>query len=219
MSDLRVNSGRVSGVSAYGGDPAGTSGVGSTDGVGASLLPEPGLAHFADSGDVATMLAVLMTKSAREDRDLARKDERAAAEAAWQQGEAKVRDLHDKADHIRAEGWTEGLTTMAAGACDIASGVQGLDKAGDRASALWHGAGEAFSGAGKIGAGAYRAEQTLDDARAEHDGNAKDRSEQVEKSSHESVQDARDFLKKIVDWYSEMKKAKASTLQNAIFRA
>jgi hypothetical protein len=219
MSNLKIGSAGASGVGRYGGDATAGSVGGGDDSSGATLLPDPALSQLANSGDFVAMLAAVMTQMARQDRDSSRKDERQAAEVAWQQGEAKVRDLQDKADHIRAEGWTEGLTTMAQGACDIGGGLCGTDKAGDRAASIWRGSGEGFASLGKIGGNEFKAQATLDDARADHDGNAKEVSERFVKLHHESLQDARDLLRKIAQWYSDMKKAQESTVQAALHRA
>lgn len=183
---------------------------------GDSLLPPSNeVDRMSESGDMTAVLVALMTKMAREDRQASQRNELAAAEASWQAIDRKVQALHDKADHMRTEGWVEGGAMMVEGAASMGSAATSRDAT----KAILKGVGEGASGAGKVGGGNERAAQSLDDARVATADAAKDAADRFLKIHGDSAADAREHMRKISEWYSEMKRTKESTVQAAFHRA
>ncbi len=203
-------------VSALDGSSGAHRGEASEDTAGSSLLPEPGeLARLMDSGDMTAVLAALMSKMSREERQASQRNEVAAADAAWAAGERKVQALHEKAEHILHEGIIEGVSLMAQGAASIGTGAVNAE----RTKVYIKGSGELFAGAAKPFAASERAAQTLDDARIARADRAKDVADRFAKIHSDSASDARDMMRKICEWFLDMKRTKESTLQAAIHRA
>jgi hypothetical protein len=186
---------------------------------GVATLPEP-LRSFASGGDLLTELTVLLTLASRSDRDAARKAERAEDMLRTQQEHSKVRQMHEQAADIRAQGWAQGLADIGQGVCQIGAGTitarPGKLDWNDASLALNKG----FAAAGGAVSGQYKAMEKLAQAAAEEAGANADRAGRGSKQASEDVENARDTLKKIASFYEQMLQAQSASLNAAAnFRA
>jgi hypothetical protein len=180
----------------------------------AATLPEP-LRSLASGGDLLTELTVLLTLASRSDRDAARKAERAEDMLRTQQEYSKVRQMHEQAADIRAQGWAEGLADIGQGVCQIGAGTitarPGKLDWNDASLAMNKG----FAAAGSTVSGQYKALEKLAQAAAEEAGANADRAGRGSKQASEDVENARDMLKKIASFYEQMQKAQSASLNAA----
>jgi len=210
-----VESGSI-GASAAAATTAGSAQMGANE---AGRLPEP-LESFASGGDLVTELTALLTLASQNDRDVARQAQRAEDMLRTQQEHLKVQKMHEQADAIRAQGWSEGLAEIGQGACQVTAGLT-VDKS---RQLDWHDVSLAmdkgFSGAGALVSGQYKASERLAQADAEEAGANADRAGRGSKEAADDVDGARDMLKKIASFYEQMQEAQSASMNAAAnFRA
>lgn len=181
---------------------------------GASLLPEPST-QFVHGGDMLTDLVMLMTLASQNDRDSARKAERAEDMIRTQQEALKVHEMHEQAGDIRAAAWASGLADIGSGVCQIGAGT--LDAKACRLD--WNDASKAmdkgFSAAGTLVSGQFKAAERLDQADAEEAGAGADRAGRGAKEANEAVESARELMKKVISFYGQMLEAQTAALNAA----
>lgn len=177
------------------------------------LMPEA--RELMASGDIGQMIAALMIKMSKSQRDTARtmKDASMKAEDAAQS--AKIKAMQDQADAKFTAGMVSGCATIGSGACSMVGGFKG----GDGAMAKWNGAGKGVEGMGKVGETIYKGaadRAAQDEARA--DFAAKQAGRGVE-AAKDNEKDARETARKAIDLLKEWQGAKDSAQKAALFRA
>jgi hypothetical protein len=86
-----------------------------------TVMPE--IQQLVCSGDPGAILAALTMQTAKNERDVSRK-QRDAAMAAQEKADAgAVQDMHDKANLQRAQGIFDGAMQIGQGVCDLGAGM------------------------------------------------------------------------------------------------
>src|SRR5690348_7025510 len=88
---------------------------------GDSLLPAPKNADGV-AGDPIDELAMLLVQSDAADRKSSRQTQRTEEAIQAREDDAQVQSMHNEADHIRSEGWAEGLTAIAGAGLSVVAG-------------------------------------------------------------------------------------------------
>jgi hypothetical protein len=223
MMTLRIES-NTQANGAGGVDPAGAS-TSARDATSASsagktadrrlTLPEP-LQSFASGGDLLAELTALLTLASQSDRDAARKAGRAEDVFRTQQEHLKVQRMREQADHIRAQGYFEGLADIGQGICQIGAGTFRCEAAkldwNDMSLAMSKG----FAAAGATLSAEYKAREKLAGADAEEAGGNAERAGRRAKEASEDAENARDMLKKIASFYEQMHAAQSASMNAAV---
>lgn len=177
-------------------------------------------AELALSGDPEAALALLVLRSAHDDRDLT-KAERDLAETQQRQLEQEqVEHLRDQADHVLEAGLLRGFGQMASGALSFTGSALAVgepQQEAERLMAELNGAGKALEGATQFGAAfadsaAKNAEADALTAQqsAQHIGNRIDELSGLAKESADAQRSA-------LDSASELVRTSAATDNAAIF--
>lgn len=208
-------------------------------------LPEPQLQSLANGPDLGAAIAAMVMMTAKESKKAAR----TARDAAYASMEAAQRDqlahMREEAEAKFIGGMASGIATVGSGALSIGGGmsdaaaathqaeVDRMNKVGEGASrteefarqnaagtASWlNGGSTGLQGAGKI-------TETAESFSAEHSGEAAkgdemraDAAKRSAEAARDDIDDAKDVLKKAMDFYKEYTTAKNDAQKAAFLRA
>jgi hypothetical protein len=179
--------------------------IGASDAVDDSLL-----AMNESGGDPMTEVAILLARSFREDHRQALQRSDVEELARLREGEAKVQEMREKANAIRAEGWARGAMLAVSGGLNIGGAFTATSKAGDRAMNGLSGMGKLAEGAGSIFGNAYSANAVLHQAESDrHEGRASAHQIASEKY-REEANSAQKMVGKVMDFLSNLSQSRTA---------
>ena len=185
---------------------------------GASRLLGP--VFVAD--DPVSQASILLVQSFRDERSDARKTAALAEVSRVREGEARVHEMHEKADEIRKAGLVKGIATAASGALTITGGAIALGKASDSAAqkfmTLGSGSGKVFEGAGNIVGSRYDAEAIDCEANAAGHESLSEAARTAREEATAQANDAKQSAQKVTDALKEISATRNATLQAAAIR-
>jgi hypothetical protein len=181
---------------------------------GGSLLSQPvDLAGYG--GDALAELASLLTSADQRDRATSRTLQATEYFAEAREDAAKVQAMHDKGDHIRAEGWAAGLGEIASGACGFFAATTTQVPGKLDPNDGWKAGGAALETIGKVGSAQFKADQTEDDAKtAIHEAGAKS-ADRFAQQCHQDELDSQEALKKVAEFLRGVREAQNGALSAA----
>jgi hypothetical protein len=177
-----------------------------------NILPDPA----SLSGDPGAELAARAVKSGELQQSTAQKARDAQEQLEVNADRQQVDALHQKADHLRTEGFLEGAGMAAEGAGDLGGGLLARDHS---QLVACDGAGKAAEGTARIFAAMPKADSANDDARAAEARSAADQAKTAADDLHDAKKGAGDFISAALDFYREYTSAQASASAAALHRA
>ena len=177
------------------------------------LMPEA--REMMASGDIGQMIAALLVKMSKSQRDTAREMKEAAMKQEEAAHSAKLQAMRDQADAKLTAGMISGCATIGSGALQMSGGIAG----GEKKMAILNASGKGVEGFGKISETIYKGaadRAAQDEARA--DFAAKQAGRGVE-AAKDNDKDARETARKAIDLLKEWQGAKDSASKAALFRA
>jgi hypothetical protein len=204
------------------------------------VLPEP-VERMLLSDDAIQEIAALLARTALDDRKDARRMRTATEKTIASQTRARIHELREKADAMRAAAWVSGASGMAAGACSVAGASKQLETASKLNTAgqltqsqqtanakllqqapargqLGSGLGQITQGAGTLVAGAFQ------HAASEHETNAAEhealagRAERAVDEHSDEMAAAAELLCKVMDFLKDVRASQNGAAQAAILR-
>jgi len=185
-------------------------------------LPLP--IDFPSMGDPAAEVAALMAILFREDRKHAREASDLEETNRLREGEARVAEMHQKAEEIRREGWARGLSQVLSAGCSVAGGAMSLKAAdshkGDALLSLWSGGGKGFDAGGTIIGNGFQADAVGHQSQADLLESRIEASRIARDKLADEASDARQMVQKVMEFVKEMNEVRNATLQSvASFKA
>jgi hypothetical protein len=181
---------------------------------GGSLLSQPvDLGGYG--GDDLAELASLLTRADQRDRATSRTLQATEYFAEAKEDAAKVQAMHDKADHIRAEGWTTGLAEIGSGACGLFAGTTTQVPGKLDPNDGWKAGAAALEAIGKVGGAQFKADQTEDDAKAAVHESAAKSADRFAQQCHQDELDSQEALKKVAEFLRGVREAQNGALSAA----
>jgi len=199
-------------------DPAGEheQDVGST---GASTFHTP----VFGGEDAMTQASILLVQAFRGERSEARKAADFAEQARVREGEARVHEMHRKADEVRKAGLVKGLATAVGGALTITGAAFALSKESDctaqKFMTLGSGSGKVFDGAGGMVGSRYDGSATDCEANAAAHESLGEAARTARDEATAQANDAKQSAEKLTEALKEITAARNATVQAAIIRA
>jgi hypothetical protein len=204
--------GGLSGVAAYEGD----------DGVevahaphDTALLPDP-VAEIAFSGDPGAMVAALVVKSAKGERDVARQTQDAEERIQDREEEEQVQAMHDKASMLREQAIASGVCEMASGAASLTAATYSPQS---REARGWEAGGRLAKAYGDITDNLGRAAAADQDATIAAHEHAAGHARRAVDEATDDVKDARKLLETAIEFYREYSSAQDQAKAAAIHRS
>lgn len=173
--------------------------------------------------DAVTQASILLVQAFRNERSEARKAAEFAEQFRVREGEARVHELHEKADEVRKAGLVKGIATAAGGAFTIAGGAFALSNESDctaqKFMTLGSGSGKVFEGAGGMIGSRYDANATDHDANAAAHEARGEAARTVRDEATAQANDAKQSAANLTEALKEITAARNATVQAAIIRA
>ncbi len=205
--------------------PASLDGAGAPSAPADTMLPDP-VTNLATCGDPGAELAALLVKSGQSQQRGVTAARHVQEQLQEREEDAEVGALRQKADHIEAGGWVQGLGTVGQGATGLASAyaeakvpVGDTSLAAHAAPDAWRGAGSVLGGLATIGAGIEQADATRCDADAASHRAMADRAKTADADLHDAAKTGQDLVSAALDFYKEYTSAKASERGAALHRS
>lgn len=177
------------------------------------LMPEA--REMMASGDIGQMIAALLVKMSKSQRDTAREMKEASMKQEEAAQSAKLQAMRDQADAKLTAGMISGCATIGSGALQMSGGIA----EGKKEMAILNASSKGVEGFGKIGETLYKGaadRAAQDETRA--DFAAKQAGRGVE-AAKDNDKDARETARKAIDLLKEWQGAKDSASKAALFRA
>jgi len=173
--------------------------------------------------DPVSQAAILLVQSFRDERSEARKTAAFAELSRVREGEARVHEMHEKADEIRTAGLVKGIATAAGGVATLTGAAFALGKTSDSASqkamTFGSGSGKVLESAGSIAGSQYDAQAAHHDANAVGHESLSEAARTAREEATAQANDAKQSAQNVTDALKEISAARNATLQAAVIRA
>jgi len=184
-------------------------------GTRAGDLPLP--TDFPNLGDPVAEVAALLAMSFQEDRKHAHESSDLEEANRLREGEMRVAEMHQKADSIRSEGWTRGLSQVLSAGCSVAGGAMSLgasdSRKGDALLSLWSAGGKGFDAGGMIMGNGRQADAVDHQAQADRLESRGEASKIARDKFADEARDVQQMFEKVMQFVKELNDVRNATLQ------
>ncbi len=180
------------------------------------LLPDP--SQLGVRADPGAMMAVLILKMAREQRQTGTVERQLNETVQRHEEQAQLEAMRAEADNVRGEGFARGAGELVSGALEISSGVASGTGHADVAKSL-SGAGKMADGTATFIATGYKAAEKLEETAAMQHGMDAGHAKLRVEDANDGIKDAADLSKRAIDFYREYVTAESQAQAAALHRS